>query len=154
MANQKKSSDQVIEFLRKDIFAIIWVIFIVVIIYLTFFGKEYVKDMIVVSILFLAFILLEPMVRMAHGSKITQFISGGKDVPPWKRFPVFFVVILIVFAIKHSLEIGLDLAFTVESVNIVLVAFWLAFLFLIFYLIFSKKTEVQKKRIRKNRKNT
>jgi len=78
MATQKKGSDQVIEFLRKDIFAIIWVIFIVVIMYLTFFGKKYVKDMIEVSILFLAFILLEPIVRMAHGSKITQFISGSQ----------------------------------------------------------------------------
>lgn len=119
----KKGLDKVIDILKRDIFAIIWVIFIIIIIYLTFFGKEYIKDMIIVSILFLAFIMLEPLVRMAHGSTITKLISGGKDVPAWKRFPIFFVAILIIFTIKHLLELGLEHSFPTESVTIILVIF-------------------------------
>ncbi len=143
--------NKVMDFIKRDLFAIIWIIFIAIIIYLTFFGKEYIKDMIVVSILFLAFILLEPLVRMAHGSKITHFISGGKPVPSWKRFPIFFVAILIVFSIKHVLEIGLDQGFPTESVNIILVVFWLITLFSIYYLIFSKRTDEHKTIIPKNK---
>lgn len=141
MQMAKKGLDKATDLVRKDIFAIIWIVFIVIIIYLTFFGKEYIKEMIVVSILFLAFFILEPIVRMAHGGKITQMISGGKDVPPWKRFPIFFVAILIVFAIKHLLELGLAETFPTESVTIILVVFWLIALFLIYYIIFSKKIE-------------
>ena len=135
----KQAAEQVSALLMRDVFAIIWVVFIVLIILLTFYGKHYIKDMIVVSILFLAFFVLEPFIRMAHGSKIARMISRGKEVPHWKRFPVFFVAILIIFAIKNLLELGLDEGFATESVNIVLVAFWLAFMFLVYYLIFSKQ---------------
>jgi len=135
----KNIIDQIVDLIKKDIFAFIWLIFIAAIILLTYYGKEYVKSMIVVSIMFLAFIMLEPLVHMAHGSKVVRLISGGQHVPAWKRFPIFFVAILIVFAIKELLEVGLDRAFPAGSVNIVFVAFWLAFLFLIYILIFSKK---------------
>ncbi|WP_455393019.1 hypothetical protein [[Eubacterium] cellulosolvens] len=147
----KKGLDKGVDFLRKDIFAIIWIIFIVVIIYLTFFGKEYVKEMIVVRIMFLAIFLLHPIVRMAHGSKITKFISGGKYVPAWKRFPIFFLAILLIFAIKHFLELGLAHTFTTDSVNIILVVFWLIALFSIYYLIFSQGAEEKKERFSKTR---
>jgi len=137
----RSALDQLFDLIKKDTFAFIWLIFIASIILLTFYGKEYVKSMIVVSIMFLAFIMLEPLVHMAHGSKVVRMISGGKHVPTWKRFPVFFVAILIVFAIKEFLEEGLDRAFPAGSINIVFVAFWLAFLFLIYLLIFSKKAK-------------
>jgi hypothetical protein len=139
----KQAAEQVSAFLMRDVFAVIWVMFIAVIILLTFYGKHYIKDMIVVSILFLAFFILEPIVRMAHGSKIARMISRGKHVPHWKRFPVFFIAILIIFAIKNLLELGLDKGFAVESVNLVLVGFWLAFMFLVYYLIFSKRKRVE-----------
>jgi hypothetical protein len=148
----KKGSDKALELIRKDVFAIIWAIFIVLIIYFTFFGKEYIKEMIVVSIMFLAFFLLEPLVTMSHGSKIAQFISGGKHVPSWKRFPIFFVAILIVFTIKHLLDIGLEETFHTESVNIVFVVFWLIALFAIYYLIFSQRAEEHEKESKKGRR--
>ena len=144
MVKGKNGLDRTVGFLKRDVFAIIWVIFIVVIILLTLFGKEYIKDMIVVTILFLAFLMLEPLVRLSHGSRITKVISGGKEVPPWKRFPLFFVAILIVFTIKHFLELGLDQTFPEQSINIVLVVFWLIALFAIYYLIFLPKIEEQK----------
>ena len=140
----KKGLDQARELLMRDVFAIIWVILIIVIILLTFYGKEYIKEMIVVSILFLAFFLLHPIVRMAHGSKITKIISGGKEVPPWKRFPIFLLAIFIIFGIKHLLDLGLGQMFPEHSINIVLVVFWLIALFSIYYLIFSEKTEEAK----------
>lgn len=133
--------EQLADLFRKDVFALIWIIFIAAIIILTYFGKYYVKDMIVVSILFLAFIMLEPLVHMAHGSSVTRLISGGKYVPAWKRFPIFFIAIIIIFAIKEFLEVSLDHAFPAGAVNIVFVAFWLAFLFLLYLLIFSKKSK-------------
>ena len=146
----KKGLDQAKDILMRDIFAIIWVILIVVIILLTFFGKEYIKDMIVVTILFLAFLMLEPIVRLSHGSKITRMISGGKEVPPWKRFPLFFIAILIVFAIKYILEAGLEEMFPTESVNIILVIFWLIAMFAIYYLIFTPNVEELEDRVTKS----
>jgi len=131
--------NQLGDLLKKDTYTVIWIILIAAIILLTYYGKAYVKDMIVTSIMFLAIVLLEPMVQQAHSTKFTRLLSGGKNVPVWKRFPIFFVAIIIVFAIKHFLEDGLDHAFPAGAVNIVFVAFWLAFLFLIFILIFSKK---------------
>jgi hypothetical protein len=97
--------------------------------------------MIIVSILFFAFLLIEPMVRLAHGSKITKIISRGKEVPPWKRFPLFFLAILILFALERSLEVVLDETIPTESINIILVIFWLLSLFLIYYMVFSKSSE-------------
>ena len=134
----KGSKNGVADLIQKDIFAIIWIAFIVIIILLTFYGKEYIKDMIIVSIIFLAIFLLEPIVKMSHSNKLVQFISRGKPVAPWKRFPVFFLAILVVFSLKHFLEIGLDEALPIESINIILVLFWLLSLFFIYYLIFSK----------------
>jgi len=136
---KRNALNQVSELLKKDTYAVIWIIFIAAIGLLTYFGKAHVKDMIVTSIMFLAFLMLEPLVRQSHSTKLTRLISGGKHVPVWKRFPIFFVAIIIIFAIKHILEVGLDHAFPAGAVNIVFVAFWLAFLFLLFLLIFSKK---------------
>lgn len=141
LENLMKAGKRLESFFQKEPFTFIWLIFIAAIIALTYFGKHYVKDMIVVSILFLAFLMLEPIVHMAHGSKFTKLISGGRRVPVWKRFPVFFMAILIIFAIKHFLEYGLDRAFPSYAINIVFVFFWLAFLFLLFILIFSKKAK-------------
>jgi hypothetical protein len=144
MATGRNGLDRTVDFLKRDVFAIIWVIFIVVIILLTFFGKEYIKDMIVVTILFLAIFMLQPLIRLSAGSKITKKISGGKEVPLWKRFPLFFVAILIVFTIKNVIEVGLDQAFPEHSINIVLVAFWLIALFAIYYLILLPRIEEPK----------
>lgn len=144
MAAGRNGLDRTVDFLKRDVFAIIWVVFIVVIILLTFFGKEYIKDMIVVTILFLVIFMLQPLVRLSAGSKITKKISGGKEVPLWKRFPLFFVAILIVFTIKHVIELGLDQAFPKHSINIVLVSFWLVALFAIYYLILSPRIDEHK----------
>jgi hypothetical protein len=85
------------------------------------------------------------MVRLAHGSKITKIISRGKEVPPWKRFPLFFLAILILFALERSLEVVLDETIPTESINIILVIFWLLSLFLIYYLVFSQNPEDKNK---------
>jgi len=130
-------TNKVASLMQRDIFAIIWIVFIVAIILLTFYGKEYIKDMIIISIIFLAIFLLEPLVKMSHSNKIVQFISRGKPVDPWKRFPIFFLAILVVFTLKHFLELGLDASLPLESINIILVLFWLLSLFFIYYLIFS-----------------
>ncbi len=148
----KKGLDKGLNLLQKDIFAIIWVIFIAIIILLTYYGKEYIKDLIIVSIIFLAFFLLEPIVRMSRGSKIAHMLSGGKYVPPWKRFPIFFVAVVIIFSIKHILEIGLDENLPTESINIILVIFWLISIFLIYHLIFSDKPEAPKKVLPKGKR--
>ena len=144
MATGRNGLDRTVDFFKRDVFAIIWIVFIVVIVLLTFFGKEYIKDMIVVTILFLAILMLKPLVNLSAGSKITKKISGGKEVPLWKRFPLFFVAILIVFTIKNVIEVGLDQAFPENSINIVLVSFWLIALFAIYYLILSPRIEEHK----------
>ncbi len=141
LENLMKAGKRLESFFQKEPFTFIWLIFIAAIIALTYFGKHYVKDMIVVSMMFLAFIMLEPLVHMAHGKSVVKMISGGKYIPVWKRFPLFFVAILIIFAFKHSLEYALDKTFPTASINLVFVFFWLAFLFLIFLLIFSKKAK-------------
>jgi len=138
----KKKQNKIQEMFQNDIFTYIWLVFIVLIIYFTYFGKEFVREMIITSIMFLAFFLLEPLVKMAHGSKVTEFLARGKQIPPWKRFPIFFIAILIVFAIKHFLEKNLDeQTFPEHSVNIVFVVFWLIALFAIYYLIFQQHSD-------------
>jgi hypothetical protein len=148
----EKGTNRVFEFLQRDIFAIIWIVFIITIFYFSFYGKEFIKDMIIVSILFFAFLLIEPMVRLAHGSKITKMIARGKDVPPWKRFPMFFLAILILFALERGLEFGLDETIPTESINIILVIFWLLSLFLIYYLVFSKHEDSPEETIQKGKR--
>ena len=54
---KRNALDQINELFKKDTYAVIWIIFIAAIILLTYFGKNYVKDMIVVSIMFLAFLI-------------------------------------------------------------------------------------------------
>ena len=137
-----KQQNKIQEMFQNDIFTWIWIVFIGLIIYFTYFGREFVREMIITSIMFLAFFLLEPLVKMAHGSKVTEFLARGKNIPPWKRFPIFFIAILIVFAIKHFLEENLNEAtFPEQSVTIVLVVFWLIALFAIYYLIFQQHSD-------------
>lgn len=135
----QKPQNKAVDMVRKDVFAVIWIALIAIIILLTLYGKHIMYEMITVSILFLLFLLLEPVMKMSHGSKISQYISGGKYVPPWKRFPIFFVVVLIVFTIKHYLENYLEHAFPEEHVNVVLVLFWFIALFSIYHLIVTKQ---------------
>jgi hypothetical protein len=139
---------------QRDVFALIWIAFIVVIVILTFYGKEYIKDMIIVSIIFLAIFILEPLVKMSHSNKLVQFISRGKPVKTWKRFPIFFMAILIVFTLKHFLEIGLEESLPLESINIILVLFWLLSLFFLYYMIFSKQNEKKTGKSRGRKKVT
>jgi hypothetical protein len=136
-----RSPDRAEEFLQRDIFAVIWVVFFIIIIYLTFYAKEYIKSMIIVSVLFLAFILIEPMVRLTHGSKITTMISRGREVPTWKRFPMFLLAILILFALERGLEFVIKETLTIDAINIVLVVFWLLSLFLIYYFLFAHRAD-------------
>jgi hypothetical protein len=137
----QRSNNKAVGFLERDVFAIIWIVFLVLIIYLTMYRKEYIKDMITVSILFLVFLLIEPLVRLAHGSKITKKISRGREVPYWKRFPLFLAALLFLFVIERGLEAGIEESFPTESVNFILVLFWLISLFLFYYLIYSKHAE-------------
>jgi protein-S-isoprenylcysteine O-methyltransferase Ste14 len=87
---------------------------------------------------------------MSHGSKITKVISGGKYVEPWKRFPIFFGAIIIVFTIKHYLELYFKTSFDEHQINVVFVIFWLIALFAIYYLIFTKQHEEEERKLRKS----
>jgi hypothetical protein len=125
--------------LKSDTFAYIWLAFIAVLVLMTYFFKPYVKGMIVISILFVIFWFLEPFLLGTPGSKVSTYLSNGQRVPGWKRFPLFFLVIILLYLIYTGVQYGLELAFPEESVNIVFVALWVGFLFLLWHYKFSKE---------------
>jgi UDP-N-acetylmuramyl pentapeptide phosphotransferase/UDP-N-acetylglucosamine-1-phosphate transferase len=112
----RKKNAQPIDFIRNDIFLIIWIFFIALILLIWYYDSildtkhehHLITEMIAVSAIFLIFFLLEPVIRMSHSSKVSQIISKGEYVEPWKRFPIFFFALLIVFGIKHYLEAYLE----------------------------------------------
>ena len=123
----------------RDVFTFIWLAFIAIIILMTFYFKPYVKGMIVISILFVIFWFLEPFLLGTPGSKVSSYLSNGRKVPGWKRFPLFFLVIVLLYIIYTGIQYALQLAFPEESVNIVFVALWVGFLFLLWHYKFSKE---------------
>lgn len=135
----KKIATKHVEKLKKDTFAIIWIIFAAVLVAMTVLFKQYVKGMIVISLLFLIFWYLEPLMFGATGKTVTAYLSRGQKVPRWKRFPLFFLVIILVYVLYSAIQMALDAAFPQESVNIVFVVLWLGFLFLLWHYKFSKE---------------
>lgn len=135
----KKIATKHVEKLKKDTFAIIWIIFAAVLVAMTVLFKQYVKGMIVISLLFLIFWYLEPLMFGATGKTVTAYLSRGQKVPRWKRFPLFFLVIILVYVLYSAIQMALDAAFPQESVNIVFVVLWLGFLFLLWHYKFSRE---------------
>ncbi|MEM2874066.1 MAG: hypothetical protein QW063_01255 [Candidatus Nanoarchaeia archaeon] len=123
--------------LKRDVFIFIWIIFIAVLIVMTKYFKQYVKGMIVISLLFVIFWYFEPFLFGATGKTVTTYLSRGQKVPKWKRFPLFFLVIILLYIIYSGIQIVLNWAFPAESVNIVFVALWIGFLFLLWNYKFS-----------------
>jgi|GEM_PF-3359654 len=125
--------------LSHDVFVYIWLVFATVLMLMTFFFKPYVKGAIIISLLFVIFWFLEPFLLGTPGSKVSAYLSNGKRVPGWKRFPLFFLVIILLYVIYTGIQYVLDLAFPAESVNVVFVALWVGFLFLLWHYKFSKE---------------
>ena len=135
----KKIATKHVEKLRKDTFAIIWVVFIAAFVIMTVFLKNYIREMVAISILTIIFWYLEPLLFGATGKTVTAFLSGGKRVPRWKRFPLFFLIIILVDALWNAIYYGVELAFPTQSINLVFVILWLGFLFLLWHYKFSKE---------------
>jgi len=147
----KNKSKNPVEIIRNDIFFLIWVFFITIIFAIWYFQPRLIIEMIAVSAIFLIFFILEPLIKMSHGSKFAQIISKGEYVEPWKRFPIFFFALLVVFTIKHYLENYLYHSFEHDAdIDLVLVIFWLIALFSIYYLIFTKQHEEEEQRRKKS----
>ena len=140
--NPKAIAKKKVEELEKDTFSYIWFIFIIVLILTTVAFKSYVKEMINISILFMIFFYLEPIMFGVTGRTATTILSRGRDVPVWKRFPLFFLVVIFVYVLYTGIQFALDLAFPEEHVNIVFVLTWLGFLYLMWVFIFSKEREL------------
>ncbi|MFH0829559.1 MAG: hypothetical protein V1887_00145 [Candidatus Aenigmatarchaeota archaeon] len=121
-----------------DVFTYIWIAFIVALILTMMFFRGYVKQMINMSVLFLIFWYLEPLVFGMTGTTMTTLLSRGRKVAEWKRFPLFFVVTILVYVIYSGVEMVLDLAFPEEHINPVFVIMWLGMLFLLWVYKFSK----------------
>ncbi len=134
----KKIAAKNVEKLKRDTFAVVWIALIVALLLMTVFFKTYIKDMIVISILFLLFWYIEPLVLGVTGRTVTTFLSRGRRVPAWKRFPLFFLAIMVVYFAYVAIQATLDRAFPATSVNIVLVFLWVGFLFLLWVYKFSK----------------
>jgi hypothetical protein len=126
------------EEMEKDTFSYIWFIFIVAIVVMTVGFKGYMKEMINVSILFIIFWYLQPLTFGMTGRTVTTVLSKGQDVPIWKRFPLFFLVIVILYLINRGIQLALDMAFPDEHVNVVFVIVWLGFLYFVWVYVFSK----------------
>jgi len=128
--------------LKQDTFVYIWVLFIVAFVVMTVYLKSYVKEMINISVLFMIFFYLEPLMFGVTGKTVTTVLSKGQNVPNWKRFPLFFLVIVLVYFMYSGIQEMLDIAFPEEHVNIVFVLMWLGLLFLLWVYKFSKYREL------------
>ena len=133
----KEIAAKKIEDFKKDTFAIMWVILIATIMVMTFLYKTHVRDMIVISFLFVIFWYFESLMISATGTTISTFLAHGKKVPKWKRFPLFFIVIMLLYVIYAVLQRAMEIAFPSGSVNIVIVVLWLGFMYLIWTFKFS-----------------
>jgi len=125
--------------LKKDVFALIWIVFAVALLIMSVYFKEYVKDMIVISIMFILIRYLEPILYNMHGNSVTTFLSRGAHVPKWKRFPLFFLEIIFLYIVFQGLQLLIEYAFPTTSINIIVVIFWLGFLFFLWYYALSKE---------------
>ena len=124
--------------IQKDIFAIIWIIFAAALALMTLFFKVYLRDMIVISIMFILFWFLEPVMYGMHGRSITSLLSRGQTVPKWKRFPLFFLEIILLYIIYAALQTVIESTLPASAVNFILVLLWVGFLFLLWQYYFSE----------------
>ena len=137
--NPKKIVNKEVNKLKKDIYALIWIAFIAILVIMTFFFKIYIREMIAISILTIVFWYLEPLLFGATGKTVTAYLSGGKKVPRWKRFPLFFLVIIFIDFLWNGIYYAVEEAFPTQSINLVFVALWVGFLFLLWVVKFSKE---------------
>jgi len=137
--NPKKIVEKEVHKLEKDTYAIIWIVFIAAILIMAFFFKQYLQDLVIVSVLFILFWYLEPVFFGATGKTVTTMLAKGRRVPKWKRFPLFFLAIILLEVVYIILDVGMEMAFPANSINIVFVIMWLGFLFLLWVFKLSKE---------------
>jgi len=130
--------DKIIAMLSKDVLAVVWIAFIASIIAMTLWFQSYIKDIIIISVLFLVFTLLEPYI-LHSDAHIVRMITGSKSAPRWKKFPLFFLAIVGLYFLYSFLQSVLAVALPTGGINLVFVAIWLILLFVIYnYRIISK----------------
>jgi len=137
--NPHKFVTKKVERLKKDVYALIWIALIAAFVIMTLFFKSYIKEMVAISILTIIFWYLEPLLFGATGKTVTAFLSRGQKVPRWKRFPLFFLIIILIDVLWNAIYYSVELAFPAQSINLVFVAMWVGFLFLLWVYKFSKE---------------
>lgn len=137
----KEIAEKKVKELEKDVFAIMWLILIIVLVILTVFFKPYLKQIINISIVFMIFYYMQPLMFGMTGRTVTTFLSRGQKVPVWKKFPLFVLVVVIINLLYSGIQTVLDIAFPEEHVNIVFVIVWMGFLYLMWVSVFSKGRE-------------
>jgi hypothetical protein len=128
--------------LKQDTFVYIWSLFVIAFVVMTIYFKSYVKEMINISVLFMIFFYLEPLMFGVTGTTVTTLLSRGRKVANWKRFPLFFLIIIMVYVMYTGVQAILDMAFPEEHVNIIFVLMWLGMLFLLWIYKFSMESEL------------
>lgn len=127
--------------IKQDVFALIWILFAAVLLAMSVYFKDFIKEMMVISVLFLVFWYLEDIMFGMTGTTVTTVISRGKKIEAWKRFPLFFLAVVLIDVVWNVMWYLLDLAFPGEQVNIVFIGMWLGLLFLLWVYKFSKEKE-------------
>src|SRR3989344_1444821 len=85
---------KIITALKKDVLALIWIAFIVSIVVMTVWFQSSLKDIIIISVLFILFYYFEPIILNPKGI-IT--LLGVRFAPRWKTFPIFFIGIILIY---------------------------------------------------------
>ena len=115
--------------LTKDVLALIWIAFIIAIVAMTFWFQAYLKDLIIISVLFILFFYFEQIITNPKG--ILSFL-GVKSAPRWKTFPIFFIGVIAVYLGYVFLQEILTRTLPTGGINIVFVAIWLILLFIMY----------------------
>ncbi|MEK6923432.1 MAG: hypothetical protein AABW84_01955 [Nanoarchaeota archaeon] len=121
--------DKIIAALKKDVLAVIWITFIASIVIMTVWFQSSLKDLIIVSVLFILFYYFEQIIVNPKG--IIAFL-GVKSAPRWKTFPIFFVGIIAIYFGFVFLQEILTKTLPTGGINIVFVAIWLILLFIMY----------------------
>ena len=120
---------KIITALKKDVLALIWIAFIVSIVVMTVWFQSSLKDIIIISVLFILFYYFEPIILNPKGI-IT--LLGVRFAPRWKTFPIFFIGIILIYFGYVFLQEILTRTLPTGGINIVFVAIWLMLLFVMY----------------------
>jgi hypothetical protein len=125
-------ANRLTEKLKRDTLGLIWIVFIASLVVMTLWFKPYIKDLIIISILFLVFCLLEPFLLHSGSKEFANILPGGRAAPRWKKFPIFFGSIILLYFVYALLEEAMGRALPTGGINLVFVAIWIILLFIIY----------------------